>query len=884
VVFCAGLVIYLAGVIAVGYGLGLHYFAVHQALRDVLVTVAAALALLGLVTLHYLLRRTIQAYSAARPGGIDIVVSPASELRGASANQISAELRHALADVYLSGPSVVPGESAPQDFLTDVRSVVEQSRTPWGAFLAALSLLSPRNVYRVTCTAWIDDGSGAHTLAVEISGHPRQDASVSTVSEENWPLAVRRAACHVAAYVLPRTRLSRVPPWTPWHGIKLNPDLFFHFYQARSLAQAGRLEEALYHFSEATALDPLNPYIRIEHATVQDELGLWVDALSAYVDVITLESWYDRPLWERYGKVFGDGRSDPPSRLARSPNGPAAVQIARFRMIASLAAGHRLARQWRNNTPAGSDGDHPEEQESQPIRREQAGRVISRLRPLLGRYAELMMTAHGVPHDEEDAPAPERRALRAGLNKNELESLRRVFQFTALEEARAMERDYRLYRRRRWNRLPISRASIRILPIWAALHYHYVERDQLRHRMRGQEYLQQPIPWLNAIDGEIGWKPEPDGTPGRNWPPDPDGLSRLVRGRLGISYPRRAVTPRNGWQEYYNAACTFALGMVTPFLTPIPPGDEDLFERHEALVRLAVDELSRAVVATDSQFASQKSVWLRRGDQDLDELRSTPQYTTFVERYLPDSTAGRLPSNPTLIVVSGHIARIVGDYAAMRAAFWQMPAGQAAIGAAKFGTEAEWWRLLRETCQDSRDWRTRLRLIQHAMTFSGQTGRTFDPALSLAEPWLGWEQDSRGEAPAEGDGRPPEDGPAGSGLSPGERHVNTWLKISEQVNRQSGNVVAARNKRLDDLGDWLQGQSSVDEVLREASRRGISAPGQDGLTVARQLAAAWGAIGPWVQGEPGPDDAHPQAEIGRLRMVMAELDRHRDLDGAGTRG
>jgi hypothetical protein len=472
----------LAWGVSAGPGHGSH------AWRVVVDVGAPVAAIVGVVLVLSLLHRAIQAWNAAGPAGVDITVFPAAAPSEVQADQISAELRRALTEVYLSGPSVVPGESARQDFLTDVRGVVEHARTPWGALVAALSLLSPRNVYRVFCTVQRHGPAGERALTVEVSGLPRQEVSVTTIRDETWELIIRRAACHIAAYVLPRTKVSRRAPWTPWHGINLNPELFFHFHEARRLARLGRLEEALHHFNESIALDPLNAYIRIEKATVQDELGLFVDALGSYVDVVTIEGWHDRPVWRRYRAILGDRRYDERHVFPGSPNGPAALQLARYRMVASLAAGYRLATQWHNNTaPTG-------EEVRQAARHREANQVMRRLRLLIGPYAQLMMDAHLVPEGTQQAVLDR-------LDRDDPEILRRVFQYAALEEAAAIERDYHWSRPRRWRRLPIGQAAIRVMPVWAALQYHYVEcAQQANHDI--PQPLRQPLrypvryPWM----------------------------------------------------------------------------------------------------------------------------------------------------------------------------------------------------------------------------------------------------------------------------------------------------------------------------------------------------------------------------------------------------
>ena len=257
---------------------------------------AAALAVLAVVlgTRAYLLHK------AARARSIEILIPNVAD--GVPGDEIVAELRQELLTViHLSSPTVVPGESSSQDFVADVRTAAANP-TGWGVLTAALGTLirfGASKPYRVNLVArrFDDDHVG---LTVEVSSRVSGEMAVTTVRDGRWDIVARRAAYDVAAFVLPRSDLSRKAPWIAWRGIELNTQLFFSFQNARRLAGKGRLEEALHHFDKALDRDPLNSYIKVERATVLDQLGLYLDALAAYVDAVTTESWYDRKLWKRY--------------------------------------------------------------------------------------------------------------------------------------------------------------------------------------------------------------------------------------------------------------------------------------------------------------------------------------------------------------------------------------------------------------------------------------------------------------------------------------------------------------------------------------------------------------------------------------------------------
>lgn len=829
--------------------------------------VAAVLVGIWLVVLW---RRYMRAWGASRPGGIDIAVAPASP-NEAGANQIAAELRNALTDVYLTGPSVVPGASAPQDFLTEVRGVAKQAHTSWGVVIGAMSLVSPRNVYRVLCTEHANESGGTHGLTIEISGLPREEASVATVWGDTWPQVARQAACHIAAYVLPRAKLSLRPPWTPWHGIKISGELFYSFDEARRLARTGRLEESLHHFDDAIRRDPLNPYIRVERAAAYDQLGLWIDALASYVDAVTMESWFDRRSWERYRRIILDERRGAPSWFTRSPNGTAALLVARYRTVCSLATADRLARQWAKNSSR---------QAIQPKRRAETELVIDRLRPLVVSYARLMMDAHRMH-------ASAQQVVIQNIRNNEPNTLRRVFQFAALTEAAAIRDDYLRWGHRRhpWKPLAITKEAMRALPLWAALQYHYVEHVQAlasqmtninnrigpwttRNSKRLRSRRKYDMRWLEEIDEKVGLQAKNARL--LDWPPRPDGISDWLEKQLSFS---KKVAAKfgwggvvHGWQAHYNTACTFAVGMITEELRTVRRMNNKSELRNNRLVQSAINELTRAVVATDSQFAAGRSVWLRRGDQNFDDLRSTHRYRAFVERYLPDAQpafrpdahpAFRLPLNPTPLLVSDHITRMVAVYAKFRGAFWQQQVEWNAIDVNEFSTEPEWWNSLSDICANYWDWRTRWEIINRVTALDKRLGKLNSNVFALAPPvaTLGHE-----EIAMQNKTETFERCEIGGGVNKlpphGGRPIEEWLsnlrRQPRYIKNLANNVIEMPIARLDLLGGWLndwQLQSLTEETIRgrlgDIAARQISDLG--GKQLATHLAEAWKSIGNWLE-------------------------------------
>jgi hypothetical protein len=812
-------------------------------IRDVLLIVLVAV-------LAYLTRRIWLILNAARARTVEITA------QGPIPGDALAAFREALTSVYLSSPSAVPGQSAPQDFLSDVREVATAKST-WGVILLAITAVVRLRAYRVSCTAREDTDDGLKSLTVEVISGVTREIQVTTVCERAWEDVVRRAACHVAAFVLPRTWQARQPPWTPWRRQQLDPDLFYYFQEARRLARSGRLEESLSHFDKATALDPLNPYIRIEQATVMDELGLYIDALATYVDVVTTESWYDRPVWKRYRELFADrdGWDAGPRRRDRSPHGPAALELARYRVVCSLAASQRLVEQWhRHTSPDTSQKTRGDMARDQPERSREARRVIATLRPLVGAFYRKMLEEYG----EEWSPEQQR----AAQNMEPEVWHRRVMQYAALLEARHLERDYRWNRPRRWQRsLLISQSAIRILPVWANLQFRYVEIAQERAVRFGGKELSVPLvptksrlPLTLPQENRHGpWDMFRQRTsapiPGDEWPPAVETVKASVRWSL----TGRAT--KLGWLEHYNGACAFAVAMLTPELYEGPDGRphfgskrcsvplNELASRHIAIIRLAIGELAKSVTASDSQFAG-ISPWLRRGDQDLDDLRVTESYATFVDRYLsPGASWPPVPPNVARLTMSAHVLLLVQWVAGLRQALWEERAEFAnSVAWGDLAEEAESWRRLLEYCTNYRDWRTRYRFIAlgHALC---PPGSRFESAIPVLEYDTGWREIIEGSLDVRTQQVPELPRPADSDHDNSAiRHTQNWLSLSFHLDRAARQLIESRNEILARLAESLANPHPLGDALAQRARDAQLAGDRPPTGTSVLLANVWQAI------------------------------------------
>ena len=505
-------------------------------------------------------------------------------------------------------------------------------------------------------------------------------------------------------------------------------------------------------------------------------------------------------------------------------------------MVISLARSHSLVDQWHRNLY----------QPAQPRRRDEATRVIRRLRPLLPGFYRRMLECHGEP--VADAPP--------GSIERDGDKMRRVIQFAALNETLALRSDYRWWRWRRLaHTLPISQTAIRLMPIWATMQYGYVDLE-IRQRnadSRPTDY------WLDTLAkrpmrrlaGRAGrtreWR-------AGQWPPPADRVHGAVRRALGVR-----PFARHRWQEHYNAACVFAVGMSSPNL--YRPYDRRFevrnadAENHQKFTRFAVHQLTHAVITTESEFTTGVAPWILRGDQDLIELRGTDDYLRFVDRYLPQNApVSTPPRNVVRLTMAHNFVSLIERYAEV---CWYRDADSRSAYVYPMPTEdlvthVKLWRVLREFCLDYRDWPTRYRFIRTADQNAPKMNR-FDPSqhgIEHDEYWLSTskrlvrqilEETRAGQVP-----HAPEDA-AGAEVDQAApaRYgaVARELRISGQLRDLSWRITRKRNEAMDSLHEALARCRWLDDPLNPGA--GLGSPVDVPST--EKFGDAWAAVASWMR-------------------------------------
>jgi tetratricopeptide (TPR) repeat protein len=661
--------------------------------------IAGAALVVGLLAL----RRALLARLARKPGPVLIASFDGGSVASLPTEDVLADFRSTLTTMSISTPQSIPTEPQQDGFLDDVKTIGDASKNPIAVAATLLkALLQVKYAYRVSAQLRVRRGAESYGITVQIATLPTGRGEIETVWSDDWAECAERAAHAVGAFVLPRSRLSKRPPWTAWYGLAMPSELFHESQVAQRCMQVKRYEEALGALHAALKIDPQNPYLRIELAQAQEQLGLYLDALAGYADVVAIESWYDRRLWQRLRRLLNDDTSGrPPARVVRAPNGRQALLIARYRLVIRLAAADGLSRQWMRSW---SDEWAVESGLRNRTRAAERAALRRRLTIWLKSYFRLYLK-----HLSVDAPPPFE-----VFSRESSDLMRHFFQFVGYCEAMHLIYDYRWTQRRRRPGMPVTQTALNILRVWAPLYLDYAEAR------------------VPARDWEICGRGESTAQP--VWPPSPTDLDHRLHQQLWWK-PKWI----REWQEYYNAACTYAVALSP--LPNFPNGGSsspqafsearDDNSRTEPALR-AVRQLERAVSSTDSGYVGTYAQWLATADEDLNHLRSTPSFVDFLDRYLPND-GWRVPRPEELLqlIMSLHATRLLYQFARQRADFWDS-CGPDSDADVKDELDRE--PRLRDKVEtyvgNDRDWLSRLVLIREARSFARRRGLPdFESAL-----------------------------------------------------------------------------------------------------------------------------------------------------------
>ncbi|MCZ2526060.1 hypothetical protein [Streptomyces sp. HB2AG] len=305
----------------------------------------ACLVLLLLVL--WALRNAMLRHKAHKPGPVE-VQELVNAVPGSGSEHLTkdltARLRKHLSETDLYPPSTLPAEPPAESFL-DLLGGFSPAPAKLGAGLTSLlGRLRPKVAYRVGGVLRTRDRAPACGITVTVTSFGTRGSRTETLWGKDWEEAVTNAGYWVMATLLPVTRPGRKPPWQAWRGRNLPHTLFAAYQEGQKLNQERRFDEALARFYEAVRQDPTNLYLRTQVATVQEKMGLALDALETYHGALTLGGLSTEqenkhlwaapyPLWRRFAYV-------------RSWRGHPGFLQARYRYAVVLGTAERTAYQW----------------------------------------------------------------------------------------------------------------------------------------------------------------------------------------------------------------------------------------------------------------------------------------------------------------------------------------------------------------------------------------------------------------------------------------------------------------------------------------------------------------------------------------------------------
>ena len=531
------------------------------ALATLAKTGVAVFAVCGiLVFMVWCIRRISLEFLSWWPGRILVHTFAADEeLPAVELERLTAGFRDRLGQSHLQSPAATPAPAEQGAFLDVLAGGKFDPQDPLSSLVTLLRAASPSHAYEVRGALVTGEGPRSKGVTVHVVRLPGKGAGGHTVWDTTWEGAMRQAADHAAASILPRTRVCR-SPWARWPRYYLPPSLFEAYERAAELEHERRYDEALHLYLKAVAADPKNLALRLQLGFLQEKLALYLDALDTYQSILQIAGA------ETVADDFGDGRGQlrKPGRPAARWERGRAQRVTRYRR--AVLSGRRPA-----GPPVGKVGS---EQLQDPARQ---GAVPASGTPRTGARAAVHSSARLTPSSRAKEifdgapttmPNPTRckealeKPARAG-KQGTSDELEQLFLLASLHELNDLKS--------RIPRYPIRRTSLTRATV-------QVSRLVVEARLR----------WT-ANGGSCGT----------------DGSWKKFhrRHRRPISRDSRRADEFDRWQEHYNAACIYAL----PLLAADNPPPE---AAAKTLTGLAVQRLEAAVEKADSSYIASRRDWL----------------------------------------------------------------------------------------------------------------------------------------------------------------------------------------------------------------------------------------------------------------------------------
>ena len=724
---------------------------------------------------------------------------------------LNTRFRQRLQELRLQAPTPVPGAIPAENFLEMLDSDHLDAKNPLASAVRILQAAIPRHAYEVSPTLLVDTTSCCdhrYGVAAQVTRLPHEAIPVDTAWAASYENAVSEAADIVTAAVLPRTRLSKRPPWSGWRHYEMPSPLVHHFDLSQELNSQRRYEEALDHCFSALKLDPKSVDLRLHQGFVQEKLGLSIDAVATYAAARKIASETSRAL---YG-VFRSLR-----------NRRASGRIATYR-LAVLLAGKQFADQWRRCDKA-------------TLRGEQRDRMRRRLKPelirLLNDHHLIGQPMHFVPRrpnvpvrfdppvwfyfhevarDDVRGPPPwTESAIEALLDDGQDEdqgafALRNVLAYLT---ERMLERVGSKLRRPWVPSSWLSPLAVDLTTDWVNLRHDWLKQK-----------LERPADELQGL-----------------WPPNPDDLAK----RIPVS--RLFST----WTERYNAACLYAVPLMVDQLGETPTISRT---RRRELSELAVAQLERAMSSAPSAFVASRRDWVLSEDPDLIALRRTDEFKHFEAIYFPLAT--RTPFRPDEVNRWEQI-RYTHDILAESARRWERVWRQRrnerdltdpATMLDWYGSEEEAWGLVYSLSREWGHWRVRHELIQRMSDWGAAYG--FGPLTVSVRRF------------------------DDHGLGPGREHERSQERVDKEI-KDDEKRLDELHTALQVMNGDVANLKRLQAELRTQTFRQSRIPVRDGQGICDVRAGVWQRLCEWIDETPCIDHSDTYQGFEEAVTLAAEV-------------
>ncbi|MEV4754668.1 hypothetical protein AB0J86_06090 [Micromonospora sp. NPDC049559] len=556
------------------------------------------------------------------PGPVDVhEFTNATSDRQAPVDDVKSQFCRHLSETQIYPPYAGPADPPPESFLDVAGEIDPKTSSPIGMIIQALPSLWPKTGYLVTGALQMRPQEPRYGISATVTSFLGGGRSAMTTQwGRSWDDATCKTAYWVLATILPVTRLARTAPWRKWQGRELPPDLFEAYNEGKKRQDSRKLDEALWWYGKALRHDPFNAELRLMVASVQEDLGLFLDALDTYQGALALgeqSGWYADHVWTtRWRRVRHPVRHlwEPLRYVLRRRE---SIKL-RYQYACTLAYSERTVEQWFVDDAVGERG-----KVIRQIKESLQAAFVDRYWPVVVAFAERP--------DEATAKQWLRRVLGEHPTATKV-----VFQLAAAQELYRLREDLLLARLVPGARSVATRPVLRLArDVWAPLRL-----AKALHEWQGEGWYPARLnsdgvptpPFARGGCLRPWWRRVPRRRARavmESWPPPVDLLDRAI----SRAQRRWLRWPHLSSYDYYNAACTYGFALYGyPRAAGGEAGTRATEQDEQQVKRLAyqaVEQLRASLACTDSGVAARLRVWIVSSDPDLAPLRHQPEFRHF---------------------------------------------------------------------------------------------------------------------------------------------------------------------------------------------------------------------------------------------------------------